>query len=35
MEFLSQTYDYLRPGGLVMVPLIFASCWMWVLIIER
>lgn len=35
MDFLSQTYDYLRPGGLVMVPLIFASCWMWVLIIER
>lgn len=35
MDFLTQTYEYLRPGGLIMTPLILASCWMWVLIIER
>ncbi len=35
MNMLSSTFEYLRPGGLVMIPLIGASCWMWVLIIER
>ncbi|MBE1426231.1 biopolymer transport protein ExbB [Desulfomicrobium macestii] len=35
MDMFSTTFDYLRPGGLIMIPLIGASCWMWVLIIER
>ncbi|NCC25026.1 MAG: MotA/TolQ/ExbB proton channel family protein [Deltaproteobacteria bacterium] len=35
MNLIGATFEYLRPGGLIMLPLIGASCWMWVLIIER
>lgn len=35
MELFASTFEYLRPGGLVMIPLVGSSCWMWVLIIER
>ena len=29
------TIEYFRPGGMVMLPIIIVSFWMWVLIIER
>ena len=35
MDIFANTYDYLRPGGLVMIPLLLVSFWMWVLIYER
>jgi biopolymer transport protein ExbB len=35
MDIIIKTYDYLLPGGIVMVPIIFTSLWMWALIIER
>ena len=35
MDLFSSTFEYLRPGGLIMIPLLGASCWMWILIIER
>jgi biopolymer transport protein ExbB len=35
MGLISKTYEYLLPGGPVMIPLILISIWMWVLIIER
>jgi biopolymer transport protein ExbB len=35
MDIILKTYDYLRPGGIVMIPIILTSLWMWALIIER
>lgn len=35
MDLLADAYEYLRPGGLVMIPIILTSLWMWALIIER
>ncbi|MBW1739304.1 MAG: MotA/TolQ/ExbB proton channel family protein [Deltaproteobacteria bacterium] len=35
MDVILETYDYLRPGGIVMIPIILTSLWMWALIIER
>ncbi len=35
MDFTANAYEYLRPGGIIMIPLIFSSFWMWALIIER
>ncbi len=35
MDFVARTYAYLQPGGMVMLPLVFSSVWMWVLIIDR
>ena len=34
-DFFLQAYTYLEPGGVVMIPLILTSVWMWTLIIER
>jgi len=35
MDFIANAYEYLQPGGLVMIPLILTSFWMWVLIVDR
>jgi len=35
MDMIIKTYDYLLPGGIVMIPIIFTSLWLWALIIER
>jgi len=35
MDRLLEIYDYLYAGGVVMLPLILASCWMWLLIFDR
>jgi biopolymer transport protein ExbB len=35
MDFIANAYEYLHPGGPVMIPLILASIWMWALIVER
>ncbi len=35
MDLIVNAYEYLRPGGPVMIPLILVSFWMWALIIER
>lgn len=35
MNLIANAYEYLRPGGIIMIPLIFSSLWMWVLVIER
>ena len=35
MDIIADAYEYLRPGGLVMIPLILTSLWMWALIVER
>ena len=35
MDIIANAYEYLRPGGPVMIPLILVSFWMWALIIER
>jgi len=35
MDIIANAYEYLRPGGPVMIPLIITSLWMWALIIER
>jgi biopolymer transport protein ExbB len=35
MDIVIKTYDYLMPGGIVMIPIILVSLWMWALIIER
>jgi len=35
MEIIARAYEYLRPGGPVMIPLILTSLWMWALIVER
>lgn len=35
MDLIANAYEYLRPGGIIMIPLIFSSFWMWALIIER
>ena len=35
MDLLINTYEHLRPGGIVMIPIILTSIWMWILIIER
>lgn len=35
MDIIIKTYDYLLPGGIVMIPIIFTSLWLWALIIER
>jgi len=35
MDIIANAYEYLRPGGPVMIPLILTSLWMWVLIVER
>ncbi len=35
MHFIADAYEYLRPGGAVMIPLILTSLWMWALIVDR
>ena len=35
MDYLLNAYDYFRPGGWIMVLLIFVSLWMWGLVFER
>ena len=35
MDFIANIYEYLHPGGPVMVPLIITSVCMWVFIFER
>ncbi len=35
MDFIANTYEYLQPGGPVMIPLIVISLWMWILIVDR
>ncbi|OPX41358.1 MAG: hypothetical protein B1H13_02540 [Desulfobacteraceae bacterium 4484_190.3] len=35
MDIITNTYEYLRQGGQVMIPLILTSLWMWFLIGER
>jgi len=35
MDLVADAYEYLRPGGPVMIPIILTSVWMWVLIVER
>lgn len=35
MDIIIKTYHYLLPGGMVMIPIIFTSLWLWALIIER
>ena len=35
MDIVANAYEYLRPGGPVMIPLILTSLWMWALIVER
>ena len=35
MDIIIKTYKYLLPGGIVMIPIIFTSLWLWALIIER
>ncbi len=35
MEFISNTYEYLSPGGIIMIPLVIISVWMWMLVFER
>ena len=35
MDFIANAYEYLHPGGPVMIPLILVSIWMWALIVER
>jgi biopolymer transport protein ExbB len=35
MDLIANAYEYLHPGGLVMIPLILISLWMWALIVER
>ena len=35
MNLIVNAYEYLRPGGPVMIPLILTSLWMWALIVER
>jgi len=35
MDIITDTYEYLRQGGPVMIPLILTSLWMWLLIGER
>ncbi|MCK4388673.1 MAG: MotA/TolQ/ExbB proton channel family protein [Desulfobacterales bacterium] len=35
MDLIANAYEYLRPGGPVMIPLIVTSLWMWALIVER
>jgi biopolymer transport protein ExbB len=35
MDLFADAYEYLLPGGPVMIPLIVISVWLWVLIVER
>ena len=35
MDIIINAYEYLRPGGIIMIPLIFTSILMWALIIDR
>ncbi len=35
MHFIADAYEYLRPGGAVMIPLILTSLCMWALIVDR
>ena len=35
MDLILNTYEYLRSGGIVMIPIILTSLWMWALIVER
>lgn len=35
MHFIADAYEYLRPGGAVMIPLILTSLCMWSLIVDR
>lgn len=35
IDFIADAYEYLRPGGPVMIPIVLTSFWMWALIIER
>ena len=35
MDLISDAYEYLRPGGPVMIPIIVSSLCMWALITER
>jgi biopolymer transport protein ExbB len=35
MDLIANAYEYLHPGGPVMIPLILISLWMWALIVER
>jgi biopolymer transport protein ExbB len=35
MDVIFKTYDYLLPGGIIMIPIVLISLWMWALIIER
>ena len=35
MDFIANAYEYLHPGGPVMIPLILVSIWMWALIVDR
>ena len=35
MNIIANAYEYLHPGGPVMIPLILVSIWMWALIIDR
>ena len=35
MDLIANAYEYLLPGGPVMIPLILTSLWMWALIVER
>jgi len=35
MDLISDAYEYLRPGGPVMIPIILTSLCMWALITER
>ena len=35
MYLIADAYEYLRPGGVVMIPLILTSLCMWALIVDR
>lgn len=35
MDIIFNTFDYFRPGGMVMIPIILTSLIMWALILER
>lgn len=35
MNILQNAYEYISPGGLIMIPLIFLSVWMWFLVFMK
>ncbi len=35
MEFLINTYNYLKPGGIIMIPIITTSLILWMVVFER